>query len=72
MGHPSDAPTLAKNAGCGTLSRGSLGQKGRATRPATGKVKVYFDAYKFDEVDRAVEWVADGKARFRVVFVNAA
>jgi D-arabinose 1-dehydrogenase-like Zn-dependent alcohol dehydrogenase len=42
------------------------------TRPATGKVKVYFEAYKLDEVDRAVERVADGKARFRAVFVNAA
>jgi D-arabinose 1-dehydrogenase-like Zn-dependent alcohol dehydrogenase len=38
----------------------------------TGKVKVYFEAYKLDEVDRAVERVADGKARFRAVFVNAA
>jgi alcohol dehydrogenase len=39
---------------------------------ATGKVKVYSEAYKFAEVDRAVERVADGKARFRAVFVNAA
>ena len=26
---------------------------------------------KLDEVDRAVERVADGKARFRAMFVNA-
>jgi hypothetical protein len=63
---------LQRTQGWGTLSRGSLGQKGRATRPATGKVKVYFEAYKLDEVDRAVERIADGKARFRAVFVNAA
>jgi hypothetical protein len=64
-------PTLQRTQKWDTLSRGSLGQKGRATRPATGKVKVYFEAYKLDEVDRAVERVADGKARFRAMFVNA-
>ncbi|MGH9915659.1 MAG: alcohol dehydrogenase catalytic domain-containing protein, partial [Pyrinomonadaceae bacterium] len=38
---------------------------------AAGKVKVYTEAYELAEVQRAVERVAAGKARFRAVFVNA-
>ncbi|MGH9898102.1 MAG: zinc-binding dehydrogenase [Pyrinomonadaceae bacterium] len=38
---------------------------------AAGKVKIYTEAYELAEVQRAVERVAAGKARFRAVFVNA-
>jgi D-arabinose 1-dehydrogenase-like Zn-dependent alcohol dehydrogenase len=38
---------------------------------AAGKVKVMTEEYKFTEVGRAVERVAEGKTRFRAVLVNA-
>jgi hypothetical protein len=44
---------------------------GPPTRPATGKVKVYFEAYKLDEW--IVRWSGSPTARrVRAVFVNAA
>jgi D-arabinose 1-dehydrogenase-like Zn-dependent alcohol dehydrogenase len=38
---------------------------------AASKVKVITEEYKFTEVGRAVQRVAEGKTRFRAVLVNA-
>jgi D-arabinose 1-dehydrogenase-like Zn-dependent alcohol dehydrogenase len=37
---------------------------------ANGKVKVIAETYKFDDITRAYERVAEGKVRFRAVVVN--
>ena len=51
-------PPLQRTQGWGTLVVVSDKKAGPPahppTRPATGKVTVYFEAYKLDEVDRAV------------------